>query len=85
MLDLHNTQTDTVLASTAIAQSTESIARTSPSATEEWISGSAIASSLTDKWLCEIDDPDAIADLLNWTYYGHSGGWFVKSVNPPPP
>jgi hypothetical protein len=24
----------------------------------------AIASSLTEKWLCEIEDPDDIADLL---------------------
>jgi hypothetical protein len=72
MLNLHNTQTDTVLASAA----------SSPSSAQEWVSGSAIAPSLTEKWLCEIEDPDDIADLLNWAYYGHSGGWFVRSVNP---
>ncbi|MEY3827013.1 MAG: hypothetical protein RLZZ148_1831 [Cyanobacteriota bacterium] len=72
MLDLHNTQTDTVLAS----------ASTSLSATKEWISGSGIAPALTEKWLCEIEDTDEIADLLKWKFYRHRGGWYVRSVNP---
>jgi putative DNA primase/helicase len=54
----------------------------SQSATSEWTSGSAIAPSLTQKWLTEIDDPKEIASLLNWKSYNHSSGWYVKSVNP---
>jgi putative DNA primase/helicase len=50
--------------------------------TQEWISGSAIASSLTQKWLTSISDPEEIATLLNWSYYSHTEGWYVKSVNP---
>ena len=78
MLHLHSTQVDTVLASDALANTLPS---TSPAAVE-WILGSAVAPSLTQKWLCESEDPDEIADLLKWTFYRHRGGWYVRSVNP---
>ena len=78
MLHLHSTQVDTVLASDALANTLPS---TSPAAAE-WILGSAVASSLTQKWLCESEDPDEIADLLKWKFYRHRGGWYVRSVNP---
>ena len=78
----YSTQTSCKLANSLQEPSSDSFSVPVLNPSEEWISGSAIAPALTQKWLREIDDPDAIADLLNWTYYGHSGGWFVKSVNP---
>jgi hypothetical protein len=78
----HSTQTSCELANSLQELPSASFSPPVLNPSEEWISGSAIAPSLTEKWLCEIEDPDDIADLLNWTYYGHSGGWFVKSVNP---
>ena len=85
MLEYHSRQSDGILASDDCANSQSVLLPNktiSHKSEEEWISGSAIALALTEKWLCEIEDPDAIAVLLNWNYYCHSGGWFVKSVNP---
>jgi P4 family phage/plasmid primase-like protien len=48
----------------------------------EWECGSAVAASLTQKWLTEIKDFKGIATLLNWKSYNHTSGWYVRSVNP---
>ena len=71
MLEHHSTQSDGMLASDDFANSPSvSLSNNAifDKSQEEWIVGSAIAPALTKKWLREIDDPDEIADLLNWTY-----------------
>lgn len=80
MLNQHSTQTKGHLAISTISSIAEE--RSTTSHLEEWIGGSEIAPALTSKWLVPISDPDEIAELLKWTYYSHTGGWFVKSVNP---
>jgi len=48
----------------------------------EWISDSGIAPEITAKNLRHIDHAPAIAQLLNWNWYGHTGGWYVFSCDP---
>lgn len=48
----------------------------------EWISGSGVASEITAKNLRHIDHLPAIAQLLNWNWYSHTGGWYVFSCDP---
>ena len=85
MLEYHSIPSDGMLASDDCANS-QSVSLPNNTifhkSEEEWVLGSGVAPALTEKWLCESEDQDEIADLLNWTYYGHSGGWFIRSVNP---
>ena len=48
----------------------------------EWISDSGVAPEITAKNLRHIDHLPAIAQLLNWNWYGHAGGWYVSSCDP---
>ncbi|HEY9613858.1 DUF3854 domain-containing protein [Allocoleopsis sp.] len=48
----------------------------------EWVTGSRVAPEITAKNLRHIDHPPAIAQLLNWNWYGHTGGWYVFSCDP---
>jgi len=48
----------------------------------EWINGSGVAPEITAKNIRHIDHAPAIAQLLNWNWYGHSGGWYVSSCDP---
>ncbi|PSF28491.1 DNA primase [Aphanothece hegewaldii CCALA 016] len=82
MLESYFTQTDGLLATKQEEPLSVLSSPTTQSPTSEWVDGSEIASSLTSKWLSCISDPEEIATLLNWTYYAHTGGWYVKSVNP---
>ncbi|PSF29075.1 hypothetical protein C7H19_24470 [Aphanothece hegewaldii CCALA 016] len=80
MLNQHFTQIDCSLAiSTNINTSQFSSTKSS---LEEWVNESGVSETLTSKWLIPIEDPDKIATLLNWSYYAHTLGWYVKSVNP---
>ncbi|PSF34923.1 DNA primase [Aphanothece hegewaldii CCALA 016] len=85
MLKSHCTQTDDGLA-ISVKKSSFAFSDTQtfslPSPVSEWTVGSAIASSLTEKWLTEIEDPKQIATLLNWKSYNHTEGWYVRSVDP---
>jgi putative DNA primase/helicase len=82
MLNYSNsTQTDSRLAISVKEPLSALSSSSCQNPTEEWIVESAIASSLTQKWLTSIEDPDEIATLLNWSYYSHTNGWYVKSVN----
>jgi putative DNA primase/helicase len=78
----HSTQTDSRLAISVKEPLSALSSSSCQTPTSEWICGSEIAPTLTQKWLTEIEDPDEIATLLNWTYYNHTRGWYVKSVNP---
>jgi phage/plasmid-associated DNA primase len=48
----------------------------------EWINGSGVAPEITAKNIRHIDHAPAIAQLLNWNWYGHTGGWYVSSCDP---
>jgi ribosomal protein L37AE/L43A len=48
----------------------------------EWINDSGVAQEITVKNLRHIDHAPAIAQLLNWNWYGHTGGWYVSSCDP---
>ena len=80
MLSQHSTQTDCQMAISTITSTSEE--RLTKSHLEEWVIESAVSETLAAKWLCEIEDPDEIATLLNWKFYSHTGGWYVRSVNP---
>src|SRR5689334_19676581 len=45
----------------------------------EWIKGSGVAPEITAKNIRHIDHAPAIAQLLNWNWYSHTGGWYVSS------
>jgi len=47
-----------------------------------WISGSGVAPEIVARNLRHIDHLPAIANLLNWNWYGHTGGWYVSSCDP---
>ncbi|PSF30606.1 hypothetical protein C7H19_23590 [Aphanothece hegewaldii CCALA 016] len=84
MLNYSNsTQTDSDLAiSVKKLLSISSVSQTPQTSISEWVVESEIASSLTSKWLTEIEDPKQIATLLNWKSYKHTGGWYVRSLDP---
>jgi P4 family phage/plasmid primase-like protien len=83
MLNYSNsTQTDSDLAISVEEPLPVLSSLTSPNPISEWTVGSAIALCLTQKWLTEIKDPKQIATLLNWKSYNHTGGWYVRSVDP---
>ena len=48
----------------------------------EWITGSGVAPEITAKNIRHIEHAPAIAQLLNWNWYGHTGGWYVSSCDP---
>jgi uncharacterized Zn finger protein (UPF0148 family) len=48
----------------------------------EWINSSGVAPEITAKNIRHIDHLSAIAQLLNWNWYGHTGGWYVFSCDP---
>ena len=48
----------------------------------EWITGSGVAPEITAKNIRHIDHAPAIAQLLNWNWYSHTGGWYVSSCDP---
>ena len=48
----------------------------------EWINDSGVAPEITAKNIRHIDHTPAIAQLLNWNWYGHTGGWYVSSCDP---
>jgi putative DNA primase/helicase len=80
MLNQHSTQKDRHLAISTIGSTINQKSTKSP--TEEWVNESGVSETLTSKWLVPIEDPEEIATLLNWSYYSHTGGWYVQSVNP---
>jgi putative DNA primase/helicase len=80
MLNQHSTQKDRHLAISTIGSTINQKSTKSP--TEEWVIKSAVSETLTQKWLIPISDSEEIASLLNWSYYSHTGGWYVKSINP---
>lgn len=49
---------------------------------DEWVKGSGIKESLARLALNSIDNPDAIAKLLNWKFYKGSPGWYTISIDP---
>jgi hypothetical protein len=48
----------------------------------EWIQGSGVAPEITANNIRHIDHLPALAQLLNWNWYGHTGGWYVFSCDP---
>jgi ribosomal protein L37AE/L43A len=48
----------------------------------EWISDSGVAPEITAKNIRHIDHAPALAQLLNWNWYGHTGGWYVFGCDP---
>ncbi len=50
---------------------------------DEWVKGSSVTEGITHLNLKSIDNPVAIANLLNWQKYLGSGGWYVTSCDPP--
>lgn len=49
---------------------------------EEWVKDSAVDPELTRANLKQIDVTGAIAQLLNWNWYSHTGGWYVLTCDP---
>jgi putative DNA primase/helicase len=80
MLNQHSTQAERHLAISTISSTINQ--DSTKSHLEEWVNESGVSETLTQKWLSYIEDPDEIATLLNWKFYNHTNGWYVKSVNP---
>lgn len=49
---------------------------------QEWVTESGVTQELTEKWVNTIENPEAIAKLLNWKYYNHEKGWYINSCDP---
>jgi putative DNA primase/helicase len=49
---------------------------------DEWVKGSSVTEGITRLNLKSIDNPVAIANLLNWQKYLGTGGWYVTSCDP---
>lgn len=49
---------------------------------DEWVKGSSVTEEITRLNLKSIDNPVAIANLLNWQKYLGTGGWYVTSCDP---
>ena len=52
-----------------------------PAHSQEWTSGSGVSEEITKLNLKSIVDPKQIAQLLNWSAYRGTPGWFVNSVD----
>ncbi|WP_052672546.1 DUF3854 domain-containing protein [Aliterella atlantica] len=49
---------------------------------DEWVKGSSVSETVAHLNLKSIDNPVAIANLLNWQKYLGTGGWYVTSCDP---
>ena len=52
-----------------------------PTHLSEWVEGSGVSESITKLNLRSISQLKEIAELLNWSAYQGSGGWYVNSVD----